>query len=183
MFFEENMSKVLIVFLALLSLLALLTGCAQTSVSPTTSSSGYPAPTSSGNPTAESGYPPPAATTAASTSQEGIAYPAGSAGTVSIAVVASNGTIKDVSMADLNDLPKATIGNDSGPKLIDVLQLANIFDFTSVTITGSNGSKDLTKDQVTDQVILGLANNSASLIIGGASSDQEIKDVNTLKVK
>ncbi len=83
-------------------------------------------------------------------------------------------------MADLSDLPKATVGGDSGPKLIDVLNFVNIFDFSSVTITGSNGSQDLTKDQVTDQVILGLANNSFSLIVNG---DPAVKDVTAIKVK
>jgi hypothetical protein len=176
------MSKALIVFLALLSLLALLAGCAQTSATPTTSGSDYPAPASSGNPTAESGYPAPLTPTEASASPEGTAYPAGTTGTGSIAVIASSGAATTVSLADLNDLPKAKVGNESGPKLTDVLQFANIFDFSSVTITGSSGSKDLTQAEVTDQVILAVANNSVALVIGG-SNDQAVQGVTTVIVK
>ncbi len=171
------MSKVLIVSFALLSILAILAGCAQapaTTAAPgPTTASGYPA--GSGEPTAASGYPAP------TTPESPTAYPA--PGGNSLQVVASDGTTKTISASDLNDLPKTTVSNVSGPKLTDVLQLAKIFDFSSVTITGSNGSKDLTKDQVTDQVILGSVNGSVTLVVNGTPQDQWIKDVNLITAK
>ncbi len=171
------MSRVLIVSFALLSILAILSGCSQapaTTAAPATpTGSGYPAPAV--NPTTDTGYPAP------TTPEAPTAYPAPIGN--GIQVVASDGTTKTVSATDLNDLPQAKVSNESGPKLIDVLQLANIFDFTSVTITGSNGSKDLTKAQVTDQVILGLANGTVTLVMNGTPQDQWIKDVNLITVK
>ncbi len=175
------MSKVLIVFLALLSILALLTGCTQTA-SPTATPPGYPPPSST-NVAAGTGYPAPTSPAETSSNPEPTAYPAGTtAGTGSLQIVASDGTIKGVSLADLNDLPKATVGSESGPKLTDVLQFANIFDFATVTVTGSSGAKDLTKADVTDQVILALANNSVSLVIGG-QNDPAVQGVTTIVVK
>ncbi len=178
------MSKVLIVSLALLSILALLTSCSSQAASPTASSSGYPAPSSSGtSPAGSSGYPAPATPAAAiPTSRQGTAYPAEGSTTSSLKVVAADGSSKPVTLAALNELPQATVGSDSGPKLVDVLQFANIFDFSTVTVTGSSGSKDLTKDQVTDQVILSLANNSVSLVIGGANV-LAVQGVTSIKVK
>ncbi len=171
------MSKALIVSIALLSILAILAGCAQspaTTAAPATPTvSEYPAPLS--NPTADTGYPAPG------TPEAPTAYPAPIES--GLKVVASDGTTKTISASDLNDLPKTTVSNVSGPKLTDVLQLANIFDFSSVTITGSNGSKDLTKDQVTDQVILGSVNGSVTLVVNGTPQDQWIKDVNLITAK
>lgn len=183
------MSKVIIVLIAMLSILALLAGCAQATpggTAPTTAAAtSYPGaatnPTAPENQAGSPGYPAPSdSTPAAPATNPG--YPAPSTGGNGVQVTASDGTTKAVTMADLNDLPKATVGNESGPKLNDVLQFAGIFDFSTVTVTGSNGSKDLPKDQVNDQVILSLANNTVSLVIGTAS-DATIKDVTLIKVK
>ena len=186
------MSKFTISFIATLFILALLAGCAPAtptaSAPPTAVSSGYPAdsgnPPVQSNPAQSSGYPAAIESTPAAPSAE-TGYPAQvpAASGNGLQVVASNGTTKAVTMADLNDLPKATVGSESGPKLIDVLQFAGVFDFSTVTITGSNGSKDLPADQVNDQVILGLANNTVTLVVNGAASDQAIKDITSIKVK
>ncbi len=157
--------------------LTILTGCGQTTptaaVPPTAANTVYPPPSSSQ--TIASVYPP------LPTPETGTSYPA--QGGNGLQVVASDGTSKTVSWADLNDLPKATVGSESGPKLIDVLQFAGNFDFSTITVTGSNGTKDLTKDQVNDQVILSLGNGTVSLVIGGAPSDQLIKDITLINVK
>jgi hypothetical protein len=176
------MSKALILILALLSIFALLTGCTQTSTTPTASGSGYPLPSSSTPTTESSSYPAPSSATATTSNPQTTAYPAGNNGTGSLEVVASDGTVKEISLADLNDLPKITVGNESGPKLADVLQFANIFDFTSVTVAGTSGSKDLAKDQVTNQVILTVANNSIALVVGGANGSA-VQGVTKITVK
>lgn len=193
------MSKVIIVLIAAITILALVAGCSpatpNASVPQTATGNAYPAaagnPTVASNPTGSSGYPAPSDSTPAapaptdsnsSTPATNGSYPAPGTFGNGLQVTASDGTTKAVTMADLNDLPKVTVGSDSGPKLIDVLQFASIFDFSTVTITGSNGSKDLTTAQVNDQVILSLANNSVTLVIDGAASDQAIKNITTIKV-
>ena len=128
------MSKFTICFIATFFILALLAGCAPAaptaSAPPTAVSPGYPAasgdPTVQSNPAQSSGYPAASNSAPAAPSAE-TGYPAQVPPTASgngLQVVASDGTAKAVTMADLNDLPKATVGSESGPKLIDVLQFA-----------------------------------------------------------
>ena len=45
-----------------------------------------------------------------------------------------------------------------GPKLLDVLSLASVTDFTEITITGSSAPSTLKREQVDDNTILDFSN-------------------------
>ena len=174
------MSRVIFIFIAIFAVLALITGCEEAptaapaaAVPPTSSDSqAYPPVVSA--PADQSGYPAQANPPANS------AYPA--PGGNSLQIIASNGQATTMLLADLNALPKSSVGSESGPKVSDVIKLGGISDFATLAFTGSNGSITLTKDKVTDQVILSLANNTITLVLNGTPQEQWIKDVSGITV-
>ena len=176
------MSKAPYTIFILFLMVALLTGCGQapedTPAQDSTNqpAAGYPAQATNPAPTPTNsgpGYPVPAATAAG--------YPGPGRGTQR--VTSASKSSKPLSVSDLNQLAKGVVGVESGPTLGDVLLLAGIKDFTSITVTGSNGSLDLAKDIVTDQVIISLDNNTFTLVVGGTPKEQWIKDLSTIAVK
>ena len=78
-------------------------------------------------------------------------------------VVKADGSKFDVTLDALKKLPLANITVDGkvqeGPKLMDVLKLAGVTDFTEVTITGSASPVTLTRAQVDDNTILDFNNH------------------------
>jgi hypothetical protein len=177
---EEKMTKVLLAIIATLAILSLITGCSQaTNTAPAqptpTSSSAQGYPPAAPVPTTDPGYPAPA------NSQSNNPYPAPNGN--GLQITGSNGQAKTVALADLNALAKSSVDSESGPKVSDVIKLGGITDFASLEFTGSNGSVTLTKDKITDQVILSLANNTITLVLGGTPKEQWIKDVSGIKAK
>jgi hypothetical protein len=69
----------------------------------------------------------------------------------------------------LKQLPLVTITSDGqpqeGPSLLSVLGAAGVTDFTSVTVTGTSGSKTLTKAEVTQDVILDFNNRGKTKLV------------------
>jgi hypothetical protein len=171
-----------IIIIVIILMFAVLTGCEAPADTPADvpypAAAANPAPTE-GNP----GYPAPAASTpVTSTSGTPAAgYPAPSSGTLRI--TSAGGQTKPLAVADLAQLTQAVVETRSGPMLGDVLQLAGIKDFAAITVTGSNGSLELTKANVTDQVIIVLDNNTFTLVVAGTPQEQWIKEISTIVVK
>ena len=78
-------------------------------------------------------------------------------------VMKANGSKFDVTLDDIKKLQFANITVDGkvqeGPKLLDILTLAGVTDFTEVTLTGSASPVTLTRAQVDDNTILDLNNH------------------------
>jgi len=78
-------------------------------------------------------------------------------------VVKADGSKFDVTLDALKKLPLASITVDGnvqeGPKLMDVLKLAGVTDFTEVTLTGSASPVTLTREQVDNNTILDFNNH------------------------
>ena len=78
-------------------------------------------------------------------------------------VVKADSTKFDVTLDDIKGLQFANITVDGkvqeGPKLLDVLTLAGVTDFTEVTLTGSASPVTLTRAQVDDNTILDFNNH------------------------
>ncbi len=78
-------------------------------------------------------------------------------------IVKADGTKFDVTLDAIKSLTFAQITVDGkvqeGPKLIDVLALASVTEFTELTLTGSSSPATLTRAQVDDNTILDLNNH------------------------
>ena len=77
-------------------------------------------------------------------------------------IIKADGTEFGVTLDAVKGLPLAQITVDGkveeGPKLLDVLNLAGVTDFTQVTLTGSSAPAALTREQVDDNTILDITN-------------------------
>ena len=77
-------------------------------------------------------------------------------------VTKADGSSFDVTLDAVKALPLASLTVDGkvqeGPKLKDVLALADINEFTEVTIHGSSATSTLTFEQVDDNTILDFSN-------------------------
>ena len=174
------MSKALYLTMIAILMAALIAGCGDNptdTAAPASDNSqptAYPAQEAIPTSTVSSpGTPVPAAAATG--------YPAASAGI--LRVTSATGQGKPLSIADLGQLAKGVVGVESGPTVGDVLLLAGIKDFSSITVTGSNGSLELAKAKVTDQVVISLDNNTFTLVVGGTPKEQWIKDLSTIAVK
>ena len=78
-------------------------------------------------------------------------------------IIKPDGTKFDVTLDAVKQLPLAQITVEGkvqeGPKLLDVLALAGITDFTEITLTGSSSPVTLTREQVDDNTILDFNNH------------------------
>ena len=78
-------------------------------------------------------------------------------------VVKADGSTFDVTLDALKKLPLANITVDGkvqeGPKLLDILNLAGVTDFTEVTLTGSASPVILARAQVDNNTILDFNNH------------------------
>jgi hypothetical protein len=95
-------------------------------------------------------------------------------------------TIAELTVANLQTLPhvSASIGGatESGPKLMSVLNALGVASFTSVTVNGSSTQLTLTRDQVTDNVILALEQNGTAKLTG-TDIGTAIVNVNTIAIQ
>jgi len=100
-------------------------------------------------------------------------------------IVKSDGAKFDVTLDAVRGLPLVSITVDGkvqeGPKLLDILSLAGITEFTEVTISGSSAPCTLTREQVDDNTILDFSNRGtmklATTYIPKASWTKDITEI------
>ncbi len=103
-------------------------------------------------------------------------------------IVKADGTRFDVTLDALKKLPLANLTVDSkvqeGPKLLDVLKLANVTDFTEIVLSGSSSPVTLTRAQVDDNTILDFNNHgTVKLATTYVPMPNWTKDVSLITVK
>ncbi len=78
-------------------------------------------------------------------------------------VILPDGSSVDITLAQLKSLPLAQLTVDGktqeGPKLMDILTLAGVTDFSEVLLEGSSSPATLTREQVDDNTILDFNNH------------------------
>jgi hypothetical protein len=99
----------------------------------------------------------------------------------------ADGTTLPMTVDALKKLPLVTITSDGqpqeGPSLLSVLAAAGVTDFTSVTVTGTSGSKTLTKAEVTADVILDFNNRGkVKLVSPTMPKPDRVIDVATIEL-
>ena len=152
-----------------------------------------PAPADANNPSASqpdanAAYPAqqqPAA--AAVEAQANNAYPVPLPADAILQVTKSDGTVAHLTMADLQKLSSVKLdveGGAEGPLLSDVLNAAGVADYTSVILTGKdNKFTILSKEQVTDKVVLSYSGDSSVRLVGSnIDSSQWVDNVTWIKV-
>jgi hypothetical protein len=71
-----------------------------------------------------------------------------------------------------------------GPKLLDVLSLAGVIEFTEITITGTNAPSTLKREQVDDHTILDFSNRGTMKLATTYIPKAEwTKDISEITVK
>jgi hypothetical protein len=103
-------------------------------------------------------------------------------------VIKSDGTSVGVTIADLKTLALAQVSVEDkveeDPKLLDVLALTGVTDFTEVTLTGSSNPATLTREQVDDNTILDFTNHgTVKLATTYVPKPNWTKDISTIEVK
>jgi hypothetical protein len=103
-------------------------------------------------------------------------------------IVKADGSTFDVTLDSLKKLPLANVTVDGkiqeGPKLMDVLNLAGVTDFSEVTLTGSASPVTLTRTQVDDNTILDFNNHGTlKLATTYVPMPQWTKDISRITVK
>lgn len=103
-------------------------------------------------------------------------------------VVQADGSAKAFALADLRALPMTSIMADGspqeGPSLLAVLEAAGVSDFAEVTLTGIDGTKTLTHDEVTAEVVLDFNNRgSVKIVAPDWPRDARIRDITQIEVK
>jgi hypothetical protein len=175
-----SVNIVLLVVLILVACSSKPTQTPTATTAPVTEKNGYVAPevtqTSITNNPAPSGpfipeyYPPP--------------LPPGAV----LQVIVNSKDIKSYTPDTLRKLPQATITSGdtkaSGPKLSSILTDANIGAYTTVYVVNGFQAVTLSKEQINDQVIIGLATDgSLFLAIDNQSADQWFKQINQIWYK
>jgi hypothetical protein len=112
----------------------------------------------------------------------------------SVKIYLKGSFIKSITLDEIDALKKVTFSaegkDEDGPKLTDVLKLADIVDFNQVTVVGlvkgrvASAELVLTRDQINDMVILDITNNGTTKLAGAdIPSDNWIIDVSELRVE
>ncbi len=109
-------------------------------------------------------------------------------GLLEFQVVKADGSKFAVTLDALKKLPIANITVDGkvqeGPKLLDILTLAGVTDFTEVTLTGSASPVTLTRAQVDDHTILDFNNHGTlKLATTYVPMPDWTKDISEITVK
>ena len=128
------------------------------------------------------------ACTSATSVQPTAVEPAPGIGLTEFQVVKPDGSKFAVTLDALKKLPLANITVDGkvqeGPKLMDVLKLASVTDFSEVTLTGSASPVTLTRAQVDDNTILDFNNHGTlKLATTYVPMPNWTKDVSEITVK
>lgn len=129
-----------------------------------------------------------AACAAATPAQPSASTPSAGVGLQEFQVVKADGSKFAVTLDALKKLPLANITVDGkvqeGPKLMDVLKLAGVTDFSEVTLTGSASPVTLTRAQVDDNTILDFNNHGTlKLATTYVPMPDWTKDVSEITVK
>ena len=102
-------------------------------------------------------------------------------------IIKADGTTFDVTLDAVKGLPLAQITVESkvqeGPRLLDVLALAGVTEFSEITLTGT-GSSTLTFEQVDDNTILDFSNRGTmKLATTHIPKAEWAKDIASITVK
>lgn len=129
--------------------------------------------------------PAPAATQAPASEATQAPAPAGDA---VFQVVKADGASVPFTLDDLKALPLTSIVSDGnpqeGPAVLAVLEKAGVTDFSEITITGVDGSKTFTHDEVTPELIFDFNNRgSVKLVAPDLAKDARIRDITKIEVK
>ena len=176
------MKKITITILLSLVLFALAACSSNPTAQPATqvpqAASGYPAATELAQ--NQPGYPPQAA----NANPNATAYPAQNSGGL-FQITRPDGTTISISLDEFNALTKVTVENQTGIKVSDaVALLGEVLSYQKVTIVSPDSQKALTKDQVTDDVILAISSsNSIMLVTKGVPQEQWLKNVTLIKIE
>jgi hypothetical protein len=132
--------------------------------------------------------PTPVSSTGASTPKTPQALQPTAASTALFQIIKADGTNVGVTVEDLKTLPLAQVEMDGkveeGPRLLDVLTLAGVTDFSEVILTGSSNPATLTREQVDDHTILDFTNHgTVKLATIYVPKPNWTKDVSTIEVK
>ncbi len=120
--------------------------------------------------------------------QPSASTPSAGVGLLEFQVVKADGSKFAVTLDALKKLPIANITVDGkvqeGPKLLDILTLAGVTDFTEVTLTGSASPVTLTRAQVDDHTILDFNNHGTlKLATTYVPMPDWTKDISEITVK
>jgi hypothetical protein len=139
---------------------------------------GYPAPVKQATP---AGYPAAGQPGQPDTSA---AYPPDG---IILQVVKADGKVAPIDFRGLSALAKekVTLENKSEnvSKLSDALGLGGVTSYTKVTVTASNGSLELTKDQVAQAYLDVPANGIIRLLVQGIPQNKWLTGVSGIKVQ
>lgn len=181
-FKENKMRKALSLMVVLVSIGILLSACsAAQTPAPTKSTVDIPnVQTGSATATVSTiGYPAPTSPSAQS------AYPAGTG--PSLNVTKPDGTSVKMDQAALSNIPTSVVNagtaSYTGIALPDLLAAAGIKDYKQITLTGSGGSQVLTKDKVTNKMILVTNPDGLQLVSPDLPDASWLKAVSALKVE
>ena len=103
-------------------------------------------------------------------------------------IVKADGSKFDVTLDAVKTLPLAQLTVEGkvqeGPKLLDILALADITDFSEITITGSSAPSTLTREQVDENTILDFSNRGTMKLATTYIPKAEwTKDITEITVK
>jgi hypothetical protein len=103
-------------------------------------------------------------------------------------IIKADGAKFDITLEAVKTLPLAQLTVEGkvqeGPKLLDILALAGITDFSEITITGSSAPSTLTREQVDDNTILDFSNRGTMKLATTYIPKAEwTKDITEITVK
>ena len=103
-------------------------------------------------------------------------------------IVKADGSKFDVTLDAVKTLPLAQLTVEGkvqeGPKLLDILALADITDFSEITITGSSAPSTLPREQVDENTILDFSNRGTMKLATTYIPKAEwTKDITEITVK
>lgn len=181
----KTLSYALIVLIVAVFLLTACAGSPQTTASTqpaaAATKAGYPAPAKQATPASYPAAGQPGQTAQPDTSA---AYPADG---IILQIIKADGKVVSVDFKGLSALArqKVTLENkqENVSKLSDALSLAGVTTFNKLTVTGSNGTLELTKDQATQAFLDVPANGNVRLLVQGIPQNKWLTGVGGIKVQ
>lgn len=109
-----------------------------------------------------------------------------------VVVIRDGKVLERFTMDDIRDFEMTTVEilgkTEEGPKLLAVLEAAGVTEFSRVHIGGmgirDDGSITLTRAEVTDEVLLDIANRGTVKVVGPAIAwDDRVRDVTEIVIE